>query len=254
MKSLKIAGLCLASMLVMSMALAGTASAALLWLVCLKSTGLTKYKNSKCLEASGGAASEEGWQSLGVPSGTSITVKLLAITLTLRDTGVGIGVICFSKGSEGEGVIKSGGEGEIRVARIAKPEENCRSLAGCEAGTITKVEGVNLPWKQELIETESKSVGVIRAGSGGKPPGYAVRCSVAKLAATDTCEEESGHPESVELVNAVTTNPIGVEELLVKSRFETRGHAKCTLGGANASEITGLAAILLPGGAVSINR
>ncbi len=248
-RNIKIAGFCLASMLVMGMALAGDASAVeLLWLVCLKGTGLTRYTNSRCLTAGSGE-----WQSLGLLPKQEVTVKILAITITMRDTRLGIGIICFGKGSRGEGVIKAKGEGEIRVAEFEKPDENCRSLAGCEEGSITQLKGVHLPWKQELVVGENgKPLGVIRPGASGEPPGYAVTCKVAKIAATDTCTEETGHPEKVELLNAVTKNPSGVEELLVKSRFETVGHAKCSLGGENASEITGSTAILLPGGAVSI--
>lgn len=52
--------LCLATMLVAGMALAGNAAAVLLWLVCLEGTGLTKYENSKCLKTSGTGK----WQSL----------------------------------------------------------------------------------------------------------------------------------------------------------------------------------------------
>jgi len=51
MKFVKIAGLCLASMLMMSMALAGTAAAAPLWLLCLegKEGSLpTKYTTNQC--------------------------------------------------------------------------------------------------------------------------------------------------------------------------------------------------------------
>jgi hypothetical protein len=250
-RTAKVAGLCLASMLVMGMALAGTASATeLLWLVCLKGTGLTRYTNSRCLEAGSGE-----WQSEGVPTEKSITVKILAISIVLRDTGSAAksAVSCFENGSVGLGLIGPNGTGEIKEARYENAKANCRGVEGCEKEGVEKVEGVNLPWKQELVVgANGKPLGRILPGPSGKLPGYEVKCKVAGLPVTDICEEEKGFPEEVELINEVTKNPEGVLELLVRSRFQEVGHAKCSIGGANASKILGLTAVLLPGGALSI--
>jgi hypothetical protein len=254
MKRLSIAGLCLVSMLVMSMVAAGTASAALLWLVCLEGSGLTKYENSKCLKASGTGK----WQSLGVPSGASITVKILILTLLLKDTGVPIlgesEVQCFdNKGSVGEGVIEANGKGKVVKAEVLEPEINCAAKKVCEAGTVKEVKGINLPWTTEIFTTEGKQLTALKGGGAKKEPGWKIRCDAPIVGESeDRCEGGTATPEEVELLNVVTKNPGGVEELLVKGRFENKRKGTCTQSGKETGEVTGTIAILLPGGALSI--
>jgi hypothetical protein len=246
----KIAGLCLASMLVMGMALAGTASATeLLWLVCLKGTGLTRYTNSRCLEAGAGE-----WQSLGVPAGTTITVKLLVISILLRDTKLKAAVNCFNKGSRGEGVIEAGGKGKVTVAEYENPGVNCVSVEGCEKGTVEEVKGINLPWKTEIFKgANGNPLTRIAAGNNeGKEPGWKLKCKVAGVKNTDECESAKGKEEELELESEVTTNPEKIGELLVRAEFQQRGEINCSIGGANTGKVLGLIAILLPGGALSI--
>jgi hypothetical protein len=234
MKYLKIAGLCLVSMLAMGMALAGNAAAALLWLVCLEGSGLTKYSSNQCTEAS----STGKWQSLGLPSGVSDTVRLLAFSLRLEDAGTGVKVECPDAGT-GWGLIESPNKGMIKVAEVLEPEKaGCKVLKGfltCEAGKLEKIKGVNLPWKTEIFETAGKNLTNI-GNSGAGAPGWSVTCA----GTTDECLEESGGTESSELINGVTK---GV--LLVLARFENKGKAKCSVGGAGEGHVAGLVAILL---------
>ncbi len=69
MKSIRIAGLCLAAVFVMSMVAAGTASAAPHWLVCLNFGGTgTKYSENQCFKAESGGKYE--WSEL---KGTEMT-------------------------------------------------------------------------------------------------------------------------------------------------------------------------------------
>jgi len=244
----KVGGVLLASMLMMGMALVGNASAALLWLVCLKGgTGLTKYTSSKCNEASGTGV----WQSEGLAAGQTQTVKLAAISILLKDTGISSAVLCFSAGSKGEGVIEAGGKGKIRVATYENAKANCRGTEGCEKEGIETVTGINLPWRTEAVEgTNGKPLTKILFGITEKePPGWEVVCKTGGIKKTDKCTSEAGHPEEAELVSEVTGS-----ELLVKSRFQQVGEGSCTLGGAKAAKVLGLLAILLPGGALSINR
>ncbi len=123
-------GLCLAVVLLAGMALVGNAAAAPLWLVCLKGSGLTKYSNSKCLEAS----SSGEWQSSGLASGQTVTVKLsLAATLILRDTGTLLGEAEVQCGRDrGEGTIELGGKGKIRALEVESPKENCKGTKVCK--------------------------------------------------------------------------------------------------------------------------
>ncbi len=252
-KSLKIAGLCLASMLVMGMALAGNASAALLWLVCLKGEGLTKYTSSNCLTAGSGS-----WQSLGVPSGTSITVKILILTLLLKDTKTAAGaseVQCFDNaGSVGEGVIEANGKGKVVKAEVKEPEKNCVGKKVCESKGVTEVTGINLPWTTELFVGANGEPLTKLVGSGEKKePGWKLKCKVAGLPTEDVCESSVGEPEEVELsFGEVTKNPAGALELLVKGRFQDARLGTCSQKKEKSGEVTGKIAILLPGGALSI--
>ncbi len=249
-KSLKIAGLCLASMLVMSMALAGNAAAVLLWLVCLQGSGLTKYTNSKCSEAS----SSGKWQSLGVPSGTEITVKILVISLLLRDSRTTIGEVvanCPNVGSIGEGVIKANGEGEIRKAEYtAAGAKNCKDEKG-NCPEFTLVKALNLPWVTNIEEGPNKEpLTTIKPHAGGGQPGWAIMCKVLFIEETDECTAaKEGEEEKATLAIKVSAG-----ELLVLSLFEEKQKALCTQSKEKTGEVKGTVAILLPGGALSINR
>src|ERR1700751_424726 len=85
MRYIKIAALAFASMLTVIMAQAGNAAAVLLWLVCLPGNGLTRYTDSTCLTA--GGTSTTRWESRGLLAGEEPTVRILVLTITLRDTG-----------------------------------------------------------------------------------------------------------------------------------------------------------------------
>jgi hypothetical protein len=238
MKRLRIAGLCLVSMLSMGMALAGNASAAPLWLVCLEGSGLTKYSSNQCTEAS----STGKWQSLGLPTGASDTVRLLAYTLLFRDVSTGLDIHCPDS-VIGSGLIEPPKRITIRAVTWLIP--GCFVVKGfltCTAETLEKIEAVGLPWTSEMFETEGKTFGTLTSST---KTGWSVTCG----GATDTCEEEAGKPEVLELRNGVTK---GV--LLVLDRYVERGVLKCSIGGAKAGVLTGLNAILLSNGnGLSVN-
>lgn len=249
-RNIKIAGLCLASMLVVGMALAGNAAAAPLWLVCLEGSGLTKYESSTCLKAASGGK----WQSLGVRAGQEITVKLVAISILLTDTKAPVlgevTVKCSSAGSRGEGVIKASGEGEIRVAEYENAKADCSEEKGCPE--VKTVKGVNLPWKIKLFTgTNGEPLTKIEPGnSAGKEPGWEVTCLKEPIVGevTDVCTSPKGEEEQARLVNTKSAS-----ELLVTSLFEENVLATCTQGKEKAGKVKGSIAILLPGGALSIN-
>lgn len=245
MRHLKIAGLAFASMLVMSMALAGTASAALLWLVCLEGSGLTKYENSKCLKAASGGK----WQSVGVTK--EVTVKILVISILLTDPKTAIGKVvanCPNEGSRGEGVVKANGEGEVRVAeytaagakKCTDEEKNCPEF--------TSVKGVNLPWITNLEEGPGGvHLTTIKPHAGGGQPGWAITCKDI-VNVTDECTSSEKEEEKLKLINTLSAT-----ELLVAALFERAHEANCTQSKEKTGTVTGILAILLPGGALSIN-
>lgn len=249
-RNIKIAGLCLASMLVMGMALAGNASAAeLLWLVCLEGSGLTKYESSTCLKASGTGK----WQSLGVRAGQEITVKLLPLSILLIDNESPVGKVAIrcwdNSGQRGEGVIKSKGEGEIRVAEVTNPNTNCNDEEG-RCTKILKVKAVGLPWITNIEKGENgEPLTTIKPHPEGEQPGWEVECEVLLVKSKDVCTSVAGKEEKLKLVNAFSAT-----ELLVLALFENAHKASCTASKKESGEVKGTIAILLPGGALSVNR
>jgi hypothetical protein len=249
---MKIAGLALASMLLVGMAWAGTASAALLWLVCLKGTNsaLTKYSDKKCSENPISLSTAEGWQSLGVPAGTKITVRILNFTVNLRDTATLIKseVICLDgPASEGEGVIEAEGKGQITKAKINNASTQCAAVKKCTA--VEAVEGRNLPWNIKLFEGTEKKLLTAIENSGAGEPGWKVRCKVGNEVQEDECTSES--TEKLELAELISERDVLSAELLVRSRFESARKGKCSLSGKGDGEVVGLVAILLPEGSLS---
>jgi len=247
MRSIKIAGLALASMLVMGMALAGTANAAPLWLLCLPWTNSpTKYEDNQCTKANGSA--NPAWESVALGS-KSDTVRLLAYSLVLTDSGTGISVHCPDVPVHtGWGLIEKNSVLITKEAVVPEPEKEGCTLTGelltCKAGKLENVHGVNLPWTSEMFETEKKILSNVK-GNEGKPPGWAVRCAEI----TDECLEEKEKPEFAEVLSGVTG---GV--LLVLLRFEEKHKAKCSIGGAETGTVKGLVAILLWNGlGLSVN-
>jgi hypothetical protein len=243
MKQLKIAGLCLASMLVMSMALAGNASAQPLWLVCLEGTGLTKYSNGQCTKAE----SSGKFQSLEIPSGVDDTVRLLALTLLLTDLSAGPlkekATIRCPHPTTGWGLILAPNVLLVTKAKVENPATECEREEGpCKAGEIEGVDGVHLPWKVEVFETESSLISKIEpTAAGGGEPGWLVKCNTLLGSKTDECVSEGGGTLEETLNLNATTEGV----LLVRARFLTRRLGKCSEGGAKTGEVRGLIAILL---------
>jgi len=246
MKSLKIAGLCLASMLMMGMALAGSAAAAPLWLICLEGpegVAPTKYTNHECNVA---ATNLEGrWQSLGLPSGKSDTVRLRPFSLRLTDTKTAAGestIECSGAGSRGWGLIEGPNKLTVKEARIEKASENCTRLSGgCKAGEVEVVEGRNLPWKVELVEEVAGKILAKIVNGGAGEPGWLVRCNTLLGSKSDEClTEGEANAEKLETLSGTTE---GV--LLVLGIFEQAHTAKCSEGGAGSGKVLGLIATLL---------
>jgi hypothetical protein len=245
MRSLKIAGLCLASTLVMGIALAGTANASPLWLVCLPKSG-GNYVENQCRslhDASG------GWESEALAAGKFDTVRLTAFTLILKDTGAVAEVVCNGLSSEGWGILEGTNRSVIYVAKIKEPETHCEGKGLCVK--VREVVGANLPWRTEITETENKFLTTFSKGPGGAgEPGWKVKCDTGGVEEEDVCLQPVGQREKAELINELTA---GV--LLVRNRFETSIKSNCTLGGKEKGAFEGLMAILLNAGTgLSINK
>jgi hypothetical protein len=198
MKHLKIAGLFLVSIFVMCMALAGNASAAPLWLLCLEGTGLTKYSSNQCTAAEAGGK----WQSAGLPAGKTDTIRIENITIRLVDKEAGplkekAAVKCDGAGIEGSGVIEGPNKEVVKEVKIGKAKERCERVEGpCKSGEVESVEARDLPWKSELFETEKVVQERLEADGGGEP-GWAVKCNTVLGSKTDTCTYEEGKNETL---------------------------------------------------------
>ncbi len=238
----KITGLCLMSMsmLVMGMALAGSASAEPGWLLCSEgvNTSNTKYENSQCSKAK----STGKWES--VAPAVPHTVRIVSFTLKLIDTETSVGkstVKCNGKGSKGSGIIELASKGVVRVFEIENAKENCEAVeGGCKKGEVEKVKGANLPWAIEMFETEAKSLTKIAKGPGAAgEPGWEVTCNTLLGTRTDTCTSNTGKEGSAELKNETAG---GV--LLVRGVLEKNLKASCTEGKKESGESEGQLAIL----------
>jgi hypothetical protein len=234
-KLVKIVGLCLASMLVVGMVLASSASA-FKWEQCGEGGSNTKYEGHQCLNISSNSA-ENKWSWKEAPGTEKVKIKG---TLFLADTKTLAGeseVECF--GGEAEGVAGPGNLGKIEKVTIEGKTE-CRPLKVCE--NVEKVEARNLPWQTEAYETEGKILEKLGPDGAGHP-GWSVKCKTLLGSKTDECVEEENKPESLVLTNKVTPRS-GSVELLVLATFQHLRKAKCTEGGAESGRVEGSVGVL----------
>jgi hypothetical protein len=247
MKFVRIAGLCLASMLMMSMALVGTANATPLWLLCLegKEGSLpTKYTTNQCTTA---ASENKGkWESVSIGT-KSDTVRAVALSLRLEDAKGELGAAVIVKCP----VVKGGGgliEGNVlivREARAPSPSTECTGegtglFKVCKTSSLEEVEGTNLPWKVEISASAGTYTGKIQPDGAGEP-GWKVKCAGVE----DSClSEGAGTLEETSGTAGVVTAGV----LLVLAKFKSTGKADCSVGGKEQGHVQGFVAILLSSG------
>jgi hypothetical protein len=236
MKHLKIAGLCLVSLLVMSMAVSSTASAQV-WEGCLEGGSTTKYENNKCAKAEPNG--KFSWQEIT----NTDNVRGLGLTLRFVDKNAPLGrseIVCPDSAEPiEEGTVGPGKFDKILRAKVLKPGNCIRVSGACKAGEVTKVEGIHLPWQTTLSRENSKILDTIENDGNGEP-GWRIECNTLAGLQTDECESVEKKYEKTIMINELTG---GVQ--LVRANFENRAEGKCSLGGAKAAELTGDAAILL---------
>jgi hypothetical protein len=244
MKFVKIAGLCLASMLLVGMALAGTANATPLWLLCLEGTNAsnTKYSSNQCTKAE----SSGKWESVSIGT-KSDTVRAVAFSLRLEDAKGELGAAVIVKCGEvkgGSGLIE-GNLLIVREAKAPKPSTECEGegtglFKVCKTASLEQVEGTDYPWKVEISASGGTYTGKIQPDGGGEP-GWKVKCAGVE----DSCLSE-GAGTLEETTGSAGVVTAGV--LLVQAKFKGTGKAKCTQGGKEAGHVLGNVAILLSSG------
>jgi len=232
MKSVRIAGLCLAAMFVMSMVAAGTASATPHWEVCLtehSGTTTTKWTSSQCATAKASGGFE--WSE---PTHTEKVVSHASLTLTAKELGVTVAIHCVGND---EGWVGPNGTAETTKVTV----EKCEKGENCEEITTTP-KAIHLPWNTELKETESKVHATVR-GTGSGAPGWLAGCKVIlKGAVENECTSEEG---LLVLENKDTPGVLGA--LLVSGQFTNKPKAKCNHA-SEGGEVLGNTAFLLASG------
>ncbi len=228
----KIVGLCLASMLVMGMAITATASATPHWLDCAEGSGSTKYSTSQCTTAESGGK----WQWNEV-TGTEKTVTKGSLLLKDLDSPLGVSEVeCWGEaaGTVGPGAFDL-------TTSVTVNAKNCRAIKGCEK--VESIEAVDLPWQTEVTEPKVGEYVDLLNGDGKGEPGYKVVCKEV-LNFTDTCTNSG--TESLLLENK---NTGGV--LLVLATFQKLRKGICsasTLSSKESGEVSGSLAVLLESG------
>jgi hypothetical protein len=234
MRFIRIAGLCLVAVFVMSMVAAGTASAAPHWLVCLEwHNSPTRYTEHQCETASGTG----GWE-WSEPTHTEATRTAGSLKLEAKSSLVGeIEVKCSGLDT---GWIGPNGTDQTTTVTTDK----CEAGTNCEKLEKT-AEAVNLPWNSELKETEGKIHDTLRNGGKGEP-GYEVSCKVLGKVEKNICTG----PGLLVLENKDT--PGNLAALLVLANFINPNNPKanCTAfsTGKETGNVSGSIAILLASG------
>ncbi len=229
MKSIKIAGLCLVAMFVMSMAAAAMASAAT-WEQCTtEKTTVTKYTENECLTASSTGA--WGWKEV-----TSTEKVETNGTLTLIDTGTLAGTSSVTCTGTDTGTIgpKQSGRTETITTRTCVP------VKVCEAPVTAKA--IGLPWQTELVEESSKKR-LVTTSVSSKALGWSVTCKTVLGTKTDECTRASTNPE-VTNKQAASSVQVTYNKSLAK--------ATCTESKAATGEVEGAVQVFAAGYAVRV--
>jgi hypothetical protein len=234
MRFIRIAGLCLAAVFVVSIVAAGTASAAPHWLVCLpehSGTTTTKWTTHQCETA----GSPGGWE-WSEPTHTEATRTAESLKLEAKTIIGEVEVKCSGLDT---GWIGPNGTDQTTTVTTDK----CEAGTNCEKIEKT-IEARNLPWNSELKETEGLIHDTIRSGGNGEP-GAEITCRVLGKTETNLCTSEV---ELVVLENKDT--PGNVAALLVLAKFINPNKPKfnCTSTGKETCNISGSIAILLASG------
>jgi hypothetical protein len=229
----KIAGLCLASMLLLGMAITATASAAPHWLQCREGTAgvlPTKYTEHQCVEANQSTGKWE-WQEV---TGTEKVKSIGTLKLTDKKASI-LGETSILCSGTNEGSV--GPSKFSRTTSITATSCTIEKAGGCES-LIGLAKPIHLPWQGELIETENEVRNVIKEGTGGNP-GWETECETLEGKKKDVCESEGAGKE--EILNA--ENKATSLLLLVLLRFLPRRKGKCSLGGKEEGEVAGNVAL-----------
>jgi hypothetical protein len=229
-------------MLVMSMALVGTASAAPVWEGCLEKSPGTKYSNQSCSTALAGG--EFAWEE--IKNTDKVITRAFTVSLTDTKTLLGSSKVRCTAGGRGKGTVGPGEFDRIEEAKVENPKTNCARIeGGCKAGEVEEVAGRNLPWQTKLTEEGGKVLDIIE-NSGAGEPGWAVKCNTIGGSVTDECiSNGASELERAIVENKLTINAQSVAEQLVLATFENKIKGICSQKKEKSGEVEGSIAILL---------
>jgi hypothetical protein len=186
----------------------------------------------------------------GTGNSRCLVVSENLATLTLEDMGLPGSVTCPAGTVKDEGWVGPGAEAETTSVTFgtctapAKAENlsGAEVTNGCE--NAEKVEAINLPWTSKI---ESKAAPndwlvLIKHKTGaGSEPGYKIKCKVAGISKTDTCEIDGAESPLVlaeNLTGNSTELPLVTIEFLKVLEVASEA-AKCTTGGAENGLVFG---------------
>jgi hypothetical protein len=201
----------------------------------------TKYTTSQCTKAAGGNEGKWQWDEA-----TENEIKGVGLTLTLTDTKApgGASKIRCTK-LEVTGKVGGGASGVIETAEVSSPSTNCTRLEGlCEAGGVSTVKGLHLPWHTFWTENGKGPLILIESDGSGQP-GWEVACETVLGKKTDTCETESTEKSE----EATLANVLSGGVLSVSATLATKYKADCSEGGKESGEEGGTITLLDKAGA-----
>jgi hypothetical protein len=218
MKYLKLA-LGLAIIAGLMAVMASSATAAPIWVHCVKGKGWM----AGCLNAG------TEWETKAVTETSEVTSSTVPGTkgLELEDKKAGTAITCV-----GSGTGTAGANGSDSVVTIKAT--NCKIVAGkagsCEEPVTARA--INLGWSTRLAEVGGVVRDEVRSLVSGKAPGYAVECEVGGIfKITDEC------------TGPISTNAIANRaEGTVETEFDKTSEGElgnCTVGGEKQGRVSG---------------
>lgn len=153
--------------------------------------GVGLYENpSKTEILSVTEANAPEWRQAGAKLSAALGTKWKGmVKLTDKKPVIG-GPVAVECEETGEGSVGPGFVDEVTKVTLSK----CvlKESGACNKVTAVSMSAKNLPWLSELIVEEGTIHDLIIQGSGGKAPGYELKCS----AGGDLCEGEAGALET----------------------------------------------------------
>jgi hypothetical protein len=188
--------------------------------------------------AAGSASAALEWLINGAPITKAKTVESLG-TLQLEDHSLLSGNTKVECKGKDEGTVGPGGVDLISkiTGHAGELTVTCTFIntGNCNASPAPLAMAVNLPWKTLLLTEANGEIRDTVESDGNGEPGWEVKCTVGSTVTTDTC------------TGTTSTGMDNVLGVGVDALFDAKSaHAKCSIGGTGAGVVTGTDVIKNP--------